>query len=195
MTRRLDTAADAASRLVGVGLDRPDGGIVPIWAADDHGGIGRDGSVPWYLPPDIRHFRVLTTGTGQNAVVMGRRTWDSIAPRYRPLKGRFNIVMTRAGGVDAPPGVAVVPDFDAAVFAAEGYVRLWVVGGGQIYPQALARADCRVVIVTRVSGDFGCDTFVPPLPSDFHLATTTAELEHGGIGYRFERWERTGPPA
>ncbi|MCB9735304.1 MAG: dihydrofolate reductase [Deltaproteobacteria bacterium] len=164
--------------------------MVPIWAADDRGGIGRAGDVPWYLPPDIRHFRVLTTGGGQNAVVMGRRTWDSIAPRYRPLKNRFNIVMSRGSTVDAPPGVRIVPDFDAAVRAAEGFVRLWVVGGGQIYRQALARPDCRAVVVTRVAGDFDCDTFVPALPADFALAVTTGELEHGGIRYRFERWER-----
>ena len=71
-----------------------------IVATSKDWGIGKDGDVPWRLPGDLAHFRKVTLGTvdpeRQNAVVMGRRTWESIPPKFRPLKGRVNVVLTRA---------------------------------------------------------------------------------------------------
>ncbi|OOL28231.1 dihydrofolate reductase, partial [Rhodococcus rhodochrous] len=68
------------------------GDIVLIWAQDRDGGIGRDGAIPWRIPEDMAHFRAATTG---RPVIMGRLTWESLPPRFRPLPGRRNIVVTR----------------------------------------------------------------------------------------------------
>lgn len=63
-----------------------------VWAQSANGVIGRDGTLPWHLPEDLKHFRALTTGA---TVLMGRRTWESLPPRFRPLPGRRNVVLSR----------------------------------------------------------------------------------------------------
>jgi dihydrofolate reductase len=75
-----------------------------IWAQSTSGVIGRDGTIPWHLPEDLARFKTLTMG---HTVVMGRRTWDSLPARFRPLPGRRNVVLTRNRGFDAP-GAEVV---------------------------------------------------------------------------------------
>lgn len=67
-----------------------------VLAADEDLGIARDQAIPWHLPRDMAYFRRLTQGAGQNAVIMGRKTWESIPLRFRPLKRRFNVVLTRS---------------------------------------------------------------------------------------------------
>eukprot|EP01043_Picozoa_sp_COSAG02_P013258 COSAG02_NODE_527_length_20704_cov_120.745462_10_plen_104_part_00 len=90
-------------RAGGADLVRPDEAAVPlsviVAASRGSWGIGKDGGIPWQLPGDMAHFRKVTLETvdpeRQNAVVMGRRTWESIPPKFRPLAGRINIVLTR----------------------------------------------------------------------------------------------------
>ncbi len=94
-------------------------------AATENGVIGRDNGMPWHLPDDLKHFKALTLG---KPVLMGRRTFDSIG---RPLPGRTNLVLSRAGG--SVPGVTVVPDLESAVRAAGAAPELVVAGGAQVY--------------------------------------------------------------
>ena len=97
--------------------------------------IGREGDLPWRLPDDLRRFKRVTTG---HVVIMGRRTWE--AGGGRPLPGRRNVVVTRQSGY-AADGAEVVRSLEAAFDLAAGEARVYVLGGGEIYAQALPRAD------------------------------------------------------
>jgi len=121
--------------------------------------IGRAGSLPWHLPEDLRFFRRMTTG---HAILMGRKTWDSIG---RPLPKRRNIVLSRSR-VDVPEGVDLLSrpeELDALGIERE----LFVIGGAQIYERFLPR--CEELIVTLVSGDFEGDTWFPPFEEAFRF--------------------------
>lgn len=125
-----------------------------IVAADERGGIGRDGGLPWHLPDDLKRFKALTMG---KPMVMGRRTWESIG---RPLPGRRSLVVSRQRNVEIP-GAEVVNSFEDALLAAGDVPEVCVIGGAELYRAALPRAD--LVHLTRVHGTVEADTFLPPL--------------------------------
>jgi dihydrofolate reductase len=130
--------------------------------------IGRDGDLPWHLPADMRRFRDLTIG---GTVVMGRRTWESIPERFRPLPGRRNLVVSR-NGCDAPEVFRTV---EAAIEAAGE--ACFVIGGGEVYAQALPRADR--VYATEVEADVEGDVVFPPLDGWVRVDEGDAIEENG----------------
>ncbi|WP_369069527.1 dihydrofolate reductase [Kineococcus terrestris] len=134
-----------------------------IWAESANGVIGRDGALPWRLPEDLAHFQRATDG---GTVVMGRRTWESLPQRYRPLPGRRNVVLTRDAGYVAP-GAEVVADVDAAL---AGPGEVWVAGGAQVYAAVLERADR--LVVTEVDAQVEGDTRAPERGEGWVLAST-----------------------
>jgi dihydrofolate reductase len=125
-----------------------------VVATDQRGAIGRAGGLPWHLPDDLRRFKALTLG---KPVVMGRKTWDSIG---RPLPGRHNLVITRQAGLDLP-GATVVASLEQALAAAGDAAEVCVIGGAEIFGQALPQVD--VVHLTRVHATVAADTYLPPL--------------------------------
>jgi dihydrofolate reductase len=169
-----------------------------VVAADEAGGIGKAGEIPWRLPGDVAFLKRITSETTssakQNAVVMGRKTWETIPPRFRPLKKRLNAVVTRQTDYRVPAGVVCAGSLEGALdeLAARGEAieRIFVLGGGEIYRQALLLPACRVVHLTRVEGRYPCDAHFPPLGEAYALAAESARHEEGGIGYLFQRWER-----
>lgn len=124
-----------------------------VWAQAHHRVIGRDGVLPWHLPEDMAHFRDLTRGT---TVVMGRRTWDSLPERYRPLPGRRNVVLSRRGTVLSGDAM-LCGSLREALRAARGPV--WVIGGAQVYSEALPLAD--LLAITEVDLTVDGDTYAP----------------------------------
>ncbi|HSG13620.1 MAG TPA: dihydrofolate reductase [Gaiellaceae bacterium] len=129
---------------------------VSLLAAVAHGGvIGRDGAVPWHLPEDMARFRELTTG---HTVVMGRRTWESLPDRFRPLPGRRNIVITR-NPAWSEPGAERAGSVEDALGLAQGEEHVFVIGGAEIYAAALPHAD--ELLLTEVDLDVAGDTFFP----------------------------------
>lgn len=127
-----------------------------VVAVAENGVIGRKGELPWRLPADLQHFKKLTLG---HPVIMGRRTYDSIG---KPLPGRPNIVVTRQHNWTAP-GTETAGTVAAAVArAAELDETVCVIGGGEIYREALPMAD--VVYLTEVHHAFEGDAFFPALP-------------------------------
>lgn len=119
-----------------------------IVAADDHGGIGRQGQLPWRLPDDLKRFKALTLG---KPIVMGRKTWESIG---RALPGRRNLVISRQPGFLAP-GAEVVESLEAALAAVGDVPEVCVIGGAEIYRLALPAAER--VHLTRVHATVDAD--------------------------------------
>lgn len=107
-----------------------------IWAQARRRVIGREGALPWHLPQDMAHFRQATAGC---AVIMGRKTWDSLPPRFRPLPGRVNIVITRQPGWSAP-GARPAASLPQALALCPPQAGAWVIGGAQIYAGSSAGA-------------------------------------------------------
>jgi len=167
-------------------------GVALVWAQSAAGVIGVDGTLPWHVPEDLARFKTLTGG---HPVVMGRATWDSLPPRWRPLPGRTNVVLTRRTGLGLD-GALVVHDLDAALAAAAaapGGEEVWVVGGGTVYALALPLADRveRTVVDVAVEGD----TYAPALPpGEWRLAATEPvegwSTSSSGVRYRFETYRR-----
>jgi dihydrofolate reductase len=133
--------------------------------------IGRDGGLPWHLPADLRRFRELTSG---HAVVMGRKTYESLPDRFRPLPNRRNLVLSRDPSY-APPGAEVFPDLAAALAACSG--DCFVIGGGSTYAEALSVADR--VYATEIDADIEGDTFFPELSGWRRVESTAPETENG----------------
>ncbi|MCA8884467.1 MAG: dihydrofolate reductase [Rhodobacteraceae bacterium] len=131
-----------------------------IVARARNGAIGRNNTIPWHAPEDLAFFQRETTG---GAIIMGRNTWDSLP--FKPLKNRLNLVVSSRPGCDAQ----VFGDLDAALgeAQAQGYRRVYGIGGARVYADLLPRADR--LLITEVDLDVpDADTFFPPLvPSDW----------------------------
>jgi dihydrofolate reductase len=154
-----------------------------IWAQSTSGVIGRDGAIPWHLPEDLARFKTLTMG---HTVVMGRRTWDSLPARFRPLPGRRNVVLTRNRGLDAP-GAEVVGSIDDAIDD-----QTWVIGGSEIYHLALPAATrCEVTEVEihlRLEDD---DALAPVLDESWIGTSGDWHDSTSGLRYRFHSFQRS----
>ncbi|UTW44768.1 dihydrofolate reductase [bacterium SCSIO 12696] len=156
--------------------------ICLIVAMARNGTIGRNNQLPWHLSGDLRYFKAVTMG---KPVIMGRKTWESIG---RPLPGRTNIVVTRQAGW-CPEGenmaaVKVANSLDAAlelaqqVAAADGVSELMVMGGGEIYRQALPLADR--LYITEVDADVEGDAHFPALDTNAWQEVERTSGEPGG---------------
>lgn len=160
-----------------------------IWAEARGGVIGAHGGMPWHVPEDLAHFKAATLGA---PVVMGRRTWESFPDRFRPLPGRRNIVVThREEWTDA--GAERAASLDAALAAAreDDPEWVWVIGGGQLYREAIPLADR--LEVTELDLDVDGDTRAPARGGWETVAADPSSGWHtsrSGIRYRFLTQER-----
>ncbi|RIK16383.1 MAG: dihydrofolate reductase [Anaerolineae bacterium] len=134
--------------------------IAFVVAMDDNRLIGRDNDLPWRLPDDMRWFRDHTMG---KPCIMGRKTYDSLPARFRPLPGRLNIVVTRNPDYQAP-GAVVVGSIDAALRAAGEVEEIIVVGGAALFRELMPVVDR--LYLTRVRGAVEGDVYFP----DFDVA-------------------------
>lgn len=136
--------------------------IVHVVAVDDAGGIGKDNKLPWYLPEDLARFKRLTMGY---PVLMGRKTFESLRS---PLEGRLNIVLTKNRFM-TPKNVVTFDTIEKAIqyVKERGFETLFIIGGGTLYTQTLHMVNR--VEMTKIKGDFGCDTFYPELPEAIAL--------------------------
>jgi dihydrofolate reductase len=166
-----------------------------VVACDEAHGIGKGGGLPWKLPGEMAYFKRITSEAAQgkqNAVIMGRTTFESIPQRFRPLPSRFNVVLSRDEAYEAQ-GAQTALSLESALgmlSARDDIDRVFVIGGGQVYADALAHAACAQAYVTRVKGTFDCDTFLPAFESDFRLASRDPQQE-GTVEYAFEVYERS----
>ncbi|KAL6771185.1 hypothetical protein ACKKBF_B34280 [Auxenochlorella protothecoides x Auxenochlorella symbiontica] len=193
-----------------------------VVAATRQLGIGKGGTLPWKLPGDMAYFKELTCRTAdpakRNAVIMGRKTWESIPAKFRPLPGRLNVILTRSAsgentsilgnggqpGAPAPPACEALqqPSLSAALslLASPAYAprleSVFVIGGGEVYAEALRSPALDAVHLTRVEVDTPCDTHLPPLPADeWRLWSAGAPRRDAGTRYAFLCYTRRGAAA
>lgn len=159
-----------------------------IYARAANGVIGLNNCMPWHLPEDLAHFKQLTTGC---AVIMGRKTWDSLPARFRPLPGRTNIVVTRQGDWQAQghPQVLRAHSLEQALaLGQQSSSDVWVIGGAQIYAQALPLA--QRIEVTEIGQEFAGDAYAPEPGPEWQETARTAHVSANGLPYSFVRLER-----
>ncbi|CAG8557617.1 18524_t:CDS:2 [Racocetra fulgida] len=151
-----------------------------IAAAEENWGIGINNALPWKLKKDMAYFervtkKVLTsnetTDTSlvtpnekiQNAVIMGRKTWESIPLKYRPLKDRLNVVLSRNDAISSLTDKPTV-------------ARIFIIGGGDIYKEAIELPLCEYILLTKVYKNFNCDAFFPKIDENLYELASHDEL-------------------
>ena len=172
-----------------------------VVAMDQKQGIGREGKLPWHLKGDLRHFKEITTKTRdknkRNVVIMGRKTWDSLPAQFRPLPGRVNIVITRNDNLKFPQGVLRAGGLEQALDLPAGEIlskiveSVYVIGGAQIFQQAIVRQECHKIYLTQILHSFDCDTFFPPFTDHFQHEVSSPRYVENGISCLFIEYSRT----
>ena len=159
--------------------------LVLIAAVARNGAIGRDNDLLFREGADQRHFRDTTMGC---PVVMGRKTWDSLPARFRPLPGRRNLVLSRDARFKAE-GAELVTSLDDALARVSDAPRVFVIGGAQLYALALPRADG--LVLTEVDADLAGDVFFPPWDRSLFVETSRHSAVTGaGLPYAFVVYQR-----
>ena len=143
--------------------------------------------MPWHLPEDMVHFKRVTLGC---PVIMGRKTWDSIPARFRPLPGRMNVVVTRQAGW-SETGSQPSSSLEYALSICEQFENVWVMGGAQIYAQALALAD--TAVVTEIDADFEGDAFAPQFGPQWQEISREAHTSVNGLRFSFVTYQNLKP--
>jgi dihydrofolate reductase len=159
-----------------------------IWAQAHNRVIGKDGVMPWHLPEDLAHFKRTTLG---HPVIMGRKTWDSLPTRFRPLPGRMNIVITRSSDFLAgqeTSALRVATSLESALALASQHSEVWVIGGAQIYAQALPLAS--TVVVTHIDASFEGDAFAPELGQEWNETKSESMVANNGLRLAFVQLNR-----
>lgn len=166
-------------------------------------GLGFNNALPWRLKKEMAYFSRITTQAAegkQNAVIMGRNTWDSIPPKYRPLSNRVNVVVSRTL-TEVPEGHHVATSFPSALQLIQTLVdsgkvdKVFVIGGAQIYREALDSPHCTRIYLTEIDQDFKCDVFFPEFdasefrPIEEEGVPQEVQCE-GDITYRYKVYER-----
>ena len=183
-----------------------------IFARAANGVIGNHGTLPWHLPEDMAHFRRTTLGC---PVIMGRKTWDSLPAKFRPLPGRLNVVVTRQPGWQASGAVranSVTQALElctqrgsagtdvqlharlgsgghAAIDSGTDPADAWVIGGAEIYAQALPLA-CTAV-VTEIDADFDGDAFAPQFGPQWTKTEGLPLVSSTGLKFSFATYRQT----
>jgi dihydrofolate reductase len=156
-----------------------------IFARAANGVIGLNGSLPWHLPEDLAHFKRTTLGC---PVIMGRKTWDSLPPRFRPLPGRINIVVTRQADWQAE-GALRAGGIAEALTLCSADADVWVIGGAEIYAQALPVA--HTAVVTEIAQNFEGDAYAPSFGPEWVETSREGHTSSAGLPFSFVRLERT----
>lgn len=155
-----------------------------IFARAANGVIGHNNRLPWHLPEDMAHFKRLTQGW---PVIMGRKTWDSLPPKFRPLPGRTNIVVTRQQGWQEN-GAEPAASLTEALKLCGQSEEVWVMGGAQIYAQAEPLA--HRIEVTEIAQDFEGDAFAPTLGADWIEIAREDHASTNGLKFSFITYQK-----
>ncbi|PIR74298.1 MAG: hypothetical protein COU35_03325 [Candidatus Magasanikbacteria bacterium CG10_big_fil_rev_8_21_14_0_10_47_10] len=156
--------------------------IAHVVAIAQNNCIGKNGTLPWHLPEDLRHFKAVTDG---HVVLMGRKTWESLPEKFRPLPNRINIVITRNANYLVPTGVELFTDLDAAL-RAHAKEDIMIIGGAEIFRQTMDLAD--TLYITHVQQTVEGDAFYPEINFSVWKETEREDRD----GYSFVTYVRNG---
>ena len=156
-----------------------------IFARAQNGVIGNNNTLPWHLPEDMAHFKRLTTGC---PVIMGRKTWDSLPPRFRPLPNRTNIVLTHQANWNEN-AVQRLSNVQEALQFCEQFDTVWVIGGAAIYEQFVPYA--YRVYVTEIHTNFEGDAFAPQLGAEWVETAREDHISVNGLAFSFITYQNT----
>lgn len=164
-----------------------------IVAMDRERGIGKNNDLMWHLPADMKFFRETTTG---HIVVMGRKNYDSIPERFRPLPNRENAVLSRSSDFEAE-GCEVFSSLEAcyAHYQHETKRTVFIIGGGQIYREALNSGKVTEMYITYVDHVYGADTFFPEFDAaQWHTETILTHVadEKHAVGFEVVKYSAPG---
>ena len=158
-----------------------------IYARAANGVIGNHNTLPWHLPEDLAHFKRTTLGC---PVIMGRKTWDSLPPKFRPLPGRRNIVITRQEKWNEI-GAYPAQNMQEALQLCEQSADVWVIGGAQLY--ALAEPLASTAVVTEIDRDFEGNAFAPTLGPAWKETARERHIAASGLPFSFVTYTREAP--
>jgi dihydrofolate reductase len=158
-----------------------------IFAKARNGAIGKDNALPWHLPEDMAHFKRVTMGC---PVIMGRKTWDSLPARFRPLPGRDNIVVTRQT-FWSEKGSKPASSLREALLFCEQFEHVWVIGGAELYAQALPFASSAVV--TEIDADYDGDAFAPEFGPQWIETARETHASVNGLSFSFVTYNNPQP--
>jgi dihydrofolate reductase len=159
-----------------------------IVATDLKNGIGIDNSIPWHLPRDLKHFKLVTSYSKNkktNAIIMGRRTWESLP--VNPLPDRLNAVISRNSGMDA------YRSLDQALtdlFQKEDVDEIFVIGGAMLYAEAIKNPLCKYIHLTKIESEFDCDVFIPSFRDEFNSIFVSKTLHENNLSFSYELLKR-----
>lgn len=175
-----------------------------VVAVADNGGIGKDNRLPWHLKGDMKFFSHLTstvTNEGkQNAVIMGRNTWESIPKKYRPLPRRLNIVLSRTLS-EAPEKALLCSSLQDALDTlctaphSNTVEKVFVIGGAAVYKEAMQHQDCYRLYITHICKEYKCDVHFPEFDKSIYKETSDPNVpsemqEENGIPYKFQMYQK-----
>ena len=171
-----------------------------ICAMDNKNGIGINNSLPWILKEDMNHFKKITTTTSkknkQNAVIMGRNTWESIPKKFKPLSNRLNIVLSRFNN-ECPGADLVTNELDYAIQYVnnlKNIEQIFIIGGAELYKYCLYNDDRYIIsnlYITHIHKNFKCTKFFPNISSKFRLEQISDLKTDKNINYRFAKYYYT----
>ncbi len=169
-----------------------------VVAVDTQKGIGKKGGLPWHIVADLQHFRRITTlaekSGSVNMVVMGRKTWESLPRKFKPLPARVNCVVSRNPQFMLPDQVLKAASLDESLTLAgqlpdKKIDRVFVIGGAQLYQAAFAHPLCRKIYWTQIYRDFQCDAFVGVDLAGFDKISESPVQKEGDITFSFIEYQ------
>lgn len=163
-----------------------------ITAIDQNRGLGKDNSLVWSLSKDMKYFKDITTSTKdpnlKNAVIMGRKTWQSIPEKFRPLPDRSNVILSKTLKI-SPTNTKLFDDLEMAVQflqADPSIESIFIIGGASIYQQALKNLAINKIYITAIQKTYDCDTFLAPLPPEYILKKESDLHQENNVNFTFQ---------
>ncbi|OGY89286.1 MAG: hypothetical protein A2927_00430 [Candidatus Komeilibacteria bacterium RIFCSPLOWO2_01_FULL_45_10] len=167
-----------------------------IVAVDQKRGIGINNQLPWKIKADFKYFTDVTIShhpDKKNAVIMGRKTWESIPEHHRPLSNRLNVVLSRQEDLNLPESVLHFASFDEALkelAKRDDLGEVFNIGGGKLFAETINRSDCQKLYITEIMATYPCDTFFPEIPATFKKVEESEVMEENGIKFKFCVYEK-----